>query len=241
MVRQVLQEQLRKRGNARIELHQKMISYFESIGQPSAAIFHAFQAGNQQKIGELFPTAARVHQAQGKGGELLRWSIFAGQSPEDGDLKALTVAITGYLADLDFSTALSEVAKLKLMADGSQMPDFFHQFAVAATMYSLLSLGKFDEVEETFLATKAGTSGCYLGVDDQINLLRILATKRYLWNQADGVGEVYELAKELAKKTSLFTSHTFLLAIQAMYLHQRGEYRKAFEIACRSIKFNVGI
>ena len=231
MVRQVMQEQLRKRGNLKLELHQKMITYFESIGQPSAAIFHAFQSGNQQKIGELFPTAARVHQAQGKGGELLRWSIFAGQSPEDGALKALTVAITGHLADLDFGIALSEIAKLKLMADGSQTPDFFQQFADAASMYSLLSLGKFDHIEEIFVATKAGTDQCYLGVDDQINLLRILATKRYLWNQADAVGEVYALAQELAKKTSLFTSHTFLLAIQAMYLHQRGEYRKAFEIA----------
>jgi DNA-binding CsgD family transcriptional regulator len=215
----------------KIELHQKMIAYFEGIGQPSAAIFHAFQSGNQQKISELFPTAARVHQAQGKGGELLRWSIFAGQSPEDGDLKALTVAITGHLADLDFSIASSEIAKLKLMAGGSQTPDFFQQFADAASMFSLLSLGKFDQVEDAFTASKAGTAQCHLGVDDQINLLRILATKRYLWNQVDGVGEVYELAQDLAKKTSLFTSHTFLLAIQAMYLHQRGEYRKAFEIA----------
>jgi ATP/maltotriose-dependent transcriptional regulator MalT len=231
MVRQVLQEQLRKRGSLIIELHHKMISYFESVGQPSAAIFHAFQSGNQEKIGELFPTAARVHQAQGKGGELLRWSIFAGQSPEDGDLKALTVAITGHLADLDLSSALSEIAKMKLMAAASQTPDFFQQFADAASMYSLLSLGKFDEVEEMFVASKAGTGACYLGVDDQINLLRILATKRYIWNQVDGVGEVYLLAQELAKNTSLFTSHTFLLAIQAMYLHQRGEYRKAFEIA----------
>jgi ATP/maltotriose-dependent transcriptional regulator MalT len=231
MVRQVLQEQLRKRGNLKNELHQEMIEFFERVGQPSKAIIHAFQSGNQEKIGELFPTAARVHQAQGKGGELLRWSTFAGQSPEDGELKALTVAITGYLADLDFSIASSEIAKLKLMADGSHTPDFFKQFAEAASMYSLLSLGKFEQIEETFTATKAGTAESQLGVDDQINLLRILATKRYIWNQVDGVGEVYELAQELAKKTSLFTSHTFLLAIQAMYLHQRGEYRKAFEMA----------
>jgi ATP/maltotriose-dependent transcriptional regulator MalT len=218
-----------------MELHQKMLEYFEKIGQPGSAILHAFQSGNQEKISELFPSAARVYQAQGKGGELLRWSVFAGQSPDDGELKALTVAITGYLADLDYSTAASEIAKMKIMADQSQIPDFFHQFAQAASMYSLLSLGMFDQVEAVFLETKAGSSECYLGIDDQINLLRILATKRYIWNQVDGVEEVYLIARELAKQTSLFTSHVFLNAIQAMYLHQRGEYRKAHEIANRTL------
>lgn len=235
MVRQVLEEQLRRRGNLKMELHQKMLEYFEKIGQPGSAILHAFQSGNQEKISELFPSAARVYQAQGKGGELLRWSVFAGQSPDDGELKALTVAITGYLADLDYSTAASEIAKMKIMADQSQIPDFFHQFAQAASMYSLLSLGMFDQVEAVFLETKAGSSECYLGIDDQINLLRILATKRYIWNQVDGVEEVYLIARELAKQTSLFTSHVFLNAIQAMYLHQRGEYRKAHEIANRTL------
>lgn len=235
LVRQVLEEQLRRRGPLKMELHQKMMDYFKRIGQPGAAILHAFQSGNQAKISELFPSAARVYQAQGKGGELLRWSVFAGQSPDDGELKAMTVAITGYLADLDFATAASEISKMKLMADQSQISDFFHQFANAASMYSLLSLGMFEEIEAVFVETKAGTTECYLGVDDQINLLRILATKRYIWNQVDGVAEIYLITKELAKQTTLFTSHVFLNAIQAMYLHQRGEYKKAYEISNRTL------
>lgn len=235
MVRQILQEQLRNRGNLATELHEKMLEYFEKVGQPSLAIYHAFQSGNQAKIAELFPSAARAHQAQGKGGELLRWSVFAGYSEEDGELKALTVAITGHLADLNFSTATSELRKLKVLAATSKTPDFFMQFADGAMMYVDLSLGKFESIEELFKASKAGTKECYLGVDDQINLLRVLVTKRYIWNQVDGVEEAHHLAQELIKQTSLYTSHTFIHAIHAMYLHQRGEYRKAFEVANMAI------
>jgi ATP/maltotriose-dependent transcriptional regulator MalT len=72
-------------------------------------------------------------------------------------------------------------------------------------------------------------------VDDQINLLRLLATKRYIWNEAEGVESAYTAAVELAKQTTLATSHVFLHSIEAMYLHQRGEYRRAFDVA------NVGL
>jgi len=231
MVRQVFYERLQKRGNLASELHEKLIAHFEREGNPSAAIEHAFLSGNQAKIAELFPAAARVKQAQGKGGELLRWSVFASYSPEDGDLKRATVAITGHLADLDFHAAEGELSKLTLLADGSQTPDFFHQFAAGAAAYSALTLGRFNEVEELFIKSKAGKPDCYLGVDDQINVVRLLATKRYIWNEADGVEEAFLIAQELAKQTTLFTSHNFFLAIQAMHLHQRGEYLRAYEIA----------
>lgn len=231
MVRQVLLERLQSRGNLAQQIHEKLIIHFEKQGQPGSAITHAFQAGNLEKISDLFPTAARVKQAQGKGGELLRWSIFASHSPVDGELKRLTVAITGHLADLDFQFAESEIAKLTLLAENSETPEFYYQFAAGASIYSALTLGRFQEVEELFIRSKAGKSECYLGVDDQINLIRILATKRYIWNEADGVEEAFILSQELGKKTSLFTSHAFLTSLHAMHLHQRGEYKRAYELA----------
>jgi LuxR family maltose regulon positive regulatory protein len=231
MVRQVLLERLRQRNDLKVELHKKLIDYFIATGQPDAAINHAFQIGDQEKISTLFPVAARIKQAQGRGGELIRWATFAGLSPEDGELKKATVLIAGLLADLDFTTAQSEISKMKLLADNSRNPQFFRQFALGAEAYSLLSLGKFDELEEALKEVEIGTDQSQLGVDDQINLLRLLATKRYIWNEVEGVEKCYELARELAKQTTLFTSHTFLLSIQAMYLHQRGEYRRAYEVA----------
>jgi ATP/maltotriose-dependent transcriptional regulator MalT len=235
MVRQVLLERLNKRGALKVELHKKLIEHFIAIGNPSAAISHAFEIGDQEKISTLFPEAARIKQAQGKGGELIRWSVFAGMSPEDGELKKSTVMITGLLADLDFTSAQSEISKLKLLAGASQNSEFFRQFSVGAEAYSLLSLGRFEELESSLATLDLGGSKSMLGVDDQINLLRLLATKRYIWNEADGVESAYAAAVELAKKTSLATSHAFLLSIEAMHLHQRGEYRRAFDVA------NVGL
>jgi LuxR family maltose regulon positive regulatory protein len=231
MVRQVLLEQLRKRGELKTELHRKLITYFIAMGQAGIAINHAFEIGDQERISLLFPDAARIKQAQGKGGELIRWSVFAGFSPEDGELKKSTVQVAGMLADLDFSAAKSEISRMKLLAQSSKNREFFEQFAEGATSYSLLSLGNFDQLEEATSRTKTGTDDCQLGVDDQINLLRLLATKRYIWSEHEGVEEIFIQAHELGKKTSLFTSHTFLLSIQAMHLHQRGEYRRAFEIS----------
>ena len=231
MVRQVFLERVLKRADLAHDLHERLIIHFERQGNPSAAIDHAFQAGNQAKIAELFPTAARVKQAQGKGGDLLRWSIFASYAPADGDLKRATVAIAGYLADLDFQSAESEITKLTLLADSSETPEFFKQFVAGASIYIALSLGRFDELEELFKRSRAGHSDCYLGADDQINLVRALATKRYIWNDADGVEEAFLLSQELGKQTTLFTSHSFLLTIHAMHLHQRGEYRRAYEMA----------
>jgi ATP/maltotriose-dependent transcriptional regulator MalT len=243
MVRQVLLERLNKRSELKVELHEKLIDYFVATGNPSAAISHAFEIGDQEKISTLFPEAARIKQAQGKGGELIRWSVFAGMSPEDGELKKSTVMIAGLLADLDFTSAHSEISKLKLLAETSKNSEFFRQFSVGAEAYSLLSLGRFEELEASLATLDIGGSQSMLGVDDQINLLRLLATKRYIWNEADGVESAYTTAVGLAKQTSLATSHAFLLSIEAMHLHQRGEYRRAFDVAnvclnqCKRNKF----
>ena len=231
MVRQVLLGKLRAQKDLNAAIHKKLITYFESIGNASAAINHAFEVGDSEKISELFPEAVRVRQAQGKGGEILRWAQYAGKSPVDGALKRSTVVTTGLLADLDFQGAQSEITSISLMAEKSADKDFYKQFADGASAYSLLTLANFPELEDVIERIKIGTAECKLGIDDQINILRILCTKRYLWNESVGVEEVYLLSQKLGTQTSLFTSHTFLQSIHAMYLHQRGEYRRAYDIS----------
>jgi ATP/maltotriose-dependent transcriptional regulator MalT len=235
MVRQIFLEGLRKRSEEKNEIHKKLIAYFEDLGMQSEAMNQAFEAGDEVKINELFPSAARIKQAQGHGGELIRWAEHLGTSSEDGALKRSTVLATGYLADLDFSRAQSEISKISLLAEQSPGKEFFLQFAAAASCYSLISLGKFAELEEALKRVKIGKSDCYLGVDDQINLLRLQATKRYIFNDSDGVEESYNAAQELAKLTSLDTSHTFMLSIEALWLHQQGQYKRAHEVATISL------
>jgi ATP/maltotriose-dependent transcriptional regulator MalT len=236
MVRQIFLERLRSRGSEKLNIHRSLIGYYESAGLPNLAIDHAFEAGEQEKISSLFPDAARAKQAQGLGGDLLRWSHFAGDTSVEGELKKATVRVTGYLADLDFKAAQSEISRIHLLAPQSAGVQFFEQFADAASCYLHISLGKFDELEEMAKKSLVGTDKSLLGVDDQINVLRLLATKRYIFNESDGVEEICEIVEELAKQTSLYTSHTFLLSIRAMYLHQRGEYKRAHETALISLQ-----
>lgn len=231
MVRQVFLEELRKNKEELIDIHTKLMNYFVGKGLPSLALNHAFEAGLEEKISELFPDAARIQQAQGHGGELLRWSAFAGDSSMEGELKKATVRATGLLADLDFNAARAEMSKIRLLAEHSEGKDFYLQFAAGAEMYWLLTIGRFEELEEKFLITRAGEVDCYLGIDDQISILRVLTTKRYIWNESDKVEELYELSQKLGSRTKLLTSHAYLSAIQAMHLHQRGEYRRAYETA----------
>lgn len=231
MMREVLIERLRKDMPLKTELHNKLVSYFESRGQAGLAIEHAFEAGNEAKISELFPNAARIKQAQGRGGELLRWAQQAARNQNEGDLKSLTVSITGLLANLDFGSALGEIERLILASENSPHRDFYQQLAIGARSYIQLSDGKFDELEESVKSVLYAESGCYLGADDQINLLRLLAVKHYIYNEIDRVDQVFNEARELTKKTNLKTSHTFLLSIHAMKLHLEGEYRRAFEMA----------
>ncbi len=235
MVRQIFLEGLRKRSEVKNKIHQKLIAYFEDLGLQSEAIKQAFEAGDEVKISQLFPSAARIKQAQGHGGELIRWAEKLGASHEDGVLKRATVLATGYLADLDFSNAQSEINKIGLLAEQSPAKEFFLQFAAGASCYSLLTLGRFTDLEETLKRTKIGTSECLLGIDDQINLFRLQAAKRYIFNDSDGVEESYNAAQKLASQTSLDTSHTFLLAIEALWLHQQGQYKRAHEVASISL------
>lgn len=236
MVRQILLENLRKRFELKNEIHTKLINYFEGIGLPDKAIDHAFEAGSDKKISELFPNAVRAKQARGQGGDLLRWANYAGDSSNEGELKKGTVRATGFLADIDFRSAFSEISKIELLSETSTASEFYRQFIEGALSYSHISLGKFQELEDAFIRAKIGTPECFLGVDDQINLIRLLTVKRYIWNQADGVEELFLLSQELGSKTSLYTSHTFLLAIQAMHLHQRGEYRRAHDVATSALE-----
>ena len=231
MVRQVFLERLRSKTEEKNTIHRKLISHFEGLGQHGSAIDHAFQLGDQEKIAELFPNAARLKQAQGRGGDLLRWAKYAGDNSTEGELKKLTVSIAGDLADLDFSSVNSNISKILLLCQESPAQEFYEQFAAGASSYSNISLGKFEELETTAARSKSGKPDSYLGVDDQINILRLLAVKRYIQNDAPGVEEIANSSQELVKRTSLSTSHVFNLAIQTMKLHQRGEYQRAYESA----------
>jgi ATP/maltotriose-dependent transcriptional regulator MalT len=235
MMREVFLERLRRDPAKLMKIHAKLIGYYEDRGLITLAIEHAFQSGDAEKIAELFPPAARMKQAQGLGGDLVRWSAYASMNPDDGYLKGLTVKIVGLLANLDFSAAKVEIDRLDLGAEKSVAKEFYLQYVAGARAYINASVGNFSEVESNVARAMPSDVPCYLGVDDQINLLRVLATRFYIFDETNEVEEIAARARDLASQTTIDTSHTFLLSIEAMALHQRGEYRRAHEVASMAI------
>ncbi len=235
MMREIFSEEFRKREVEKLQLHERLTEYFIGRGEPGLALEQAFHAGNTEKIRELFPAAARVKQAKGHGDDLIRWAVSVNDGSVDGELGKSTIEIAGFLANLNFDLASAQLSRLELAAHNSIQKDFYLQFVAGGQSYVNLAFGKFDEVEACIESSHTGLGGCYLGVDDQISLLRVLATKRYIWNESEKVDEVFAIAEQLGKQTVLTTSHTFLLSIQAMSLHLRGEFQKAFDIAVNAL------
>jgi LuxR family transcriptional regulator, maltose regulon positive regulatory protein len=231
MIREVLLERMRTKPEIKENLHQRLIDFFEKRRDVPQAIEHAFQAGNAAKIAELFPDAARMKQAQGLGGDLVRWSEFAALNPDEGYLKSLTVKIVGLLVNLDFSAVKIESERLAAGAQKSPAKEFYLQYLAGISSYINASVGNFSEVEENVQRALYESPTCYLGIDDRINLLRVLATCHYIFDDAEKVEEIAVSVKRMNHETLLPTSHAFALSIEAMALHQRGEYRSAYEMA----------
>lgn len=231
MIREVLQERMRAKPEIKQSLHQRLIDYFEKRRNIPLAIEHAFQAGDAAKIAELFPDAARMLQARGLGGDLIRWSAFAALNPDEGYLKSLTVKIVGLLVNLDFSAVKIEYERLATGAEKSPAKEFYLQFLSGISSYINASVGNFDEVDRNVHRAIYESPTCYLGVDDRVNLLRVLATRYYIFDETERVEEIATAVKIMAPETLLPTSHVFILSIEAMALHQRGEYRSAYEMA----------
>jgi ATP/maltotriose-dependent transcriptional regulator MalT len=235
MMREIFTSEFGKREAEKLELHERMTDYFIGRGEPGLALEQAFQAGNTEKIKELFPSAARVKQAKGQGDDLIRWAVSVNDGTVDGELGKSTIEIAGFLANLNFDLARAQLSRLALAAHSSANTEFYSQFVAGGESYLNLAFGRFDEVEACIGSSRTGHGDCYLGIDDQISLLRVLATKRYIWNDSEKVDEVFAIAEQLGKQTVLTTSHTFLLSMQAMSLHLRGEFQKAFDIAANAL------
>lgn len=235
MIREIFQERMRSKSAELANLQARLIEYFEKRGNMTLAIEYAFQAGNSEKITKLFPIAGRMKQAQGLGSDLIRWAEYAAQDPDEGYQKALTVRIVGLLANLDFTAARIDNDRLELAAEESPQREFYLQYVAGVRSYIHLSVGNFMGVESEVTRALGEGSPCYLGIDDQINLLRTLAARFYIYDEAKKVEEIANSARKLLYQTQLDTSHTFLLSIEAMSLHQRGEYRKAHEVASLAV------
>ncbi|MEY2837351.1 MAG: hypothetical protein RLZ46_733 [Actinomycetota bacterium] len=232
LVREVLIADLRTQPEKKRLIHARLLEYHEHRNESYLALEHAFLSHDFQKVSELFPDAARVLQATGKSRELIRWSIFAGDTSREGLLQRATVELAGLLVANDFQSVISTINQMRFDAQGTVLEGFISQITHAAEAYVDFSLGKFGELDEHFQRALHPSDGpLALGVEEQIALHRLAAMRFFILDETEKVEEIFESAKSIATVSKISHIHLMLASIQAMQLFQIGDYRRAFEAA----------
>ena len=232
LVREVLLTELRKDKYKKMQIHAALLAFHENRNEPNLALEHAYLAGDLEKVGEIFPDAARIMQATGRGRELIRWSVFAGDNSELGLLKRATVELAGRLALQEYDAVLSMIEQMNFDAKDTVLEGFIKQITFGSKAHVDIALGRFSEFDKSFsLAFSENNGPLALGIEEQIGLLRISAIKNFILDETEAVEALYEQAKALANKSKLPNNHLLLSSMNAMVLFQVGDYRRAFEAA----------
>lgn len=230
--REILLSELRADKFRKMRKHAKLVQFHEHRNEPNLALEHAYLAEDYEKVGEIFPDAARILQATGKGKELLRWSIFAGDASELGLLKRATVEIAGRLANLEFAEVSHMADQLKLDAKGTDLEGFISQLTHGAKAYVDISQARFEEFNQDFsLAMQPANSPLTLGADEQLALYRLAATRAFMLHQTSELQRIFEEAKMLVNSSKISRNNLMLMSINAMVQLEIGDYRRAFDVA----------
>lgn len=230
--REILLAELRADKFRKLRIHAKLLQFHEHRNEPNLALEHAYLAEDYEKVGEIFPDAARILQATGKGRELIKWSIFAGDASELGLLKRATVEIAGRLANLEFSEVSNMVDQMNLDAKGTDLEGFISQLTHGAKAYVDISQARFEEFSQDFsLAMQPASGPLMLGADEQLALHRLAATHAFMLNQTSELERIFEEAKTLVNSSKISQNNLMLMSISAMVQLEMGDYRRAFEVA----------
>lgn len=231
-MREILIADLRANPEKKKQIHAWLLKFHEERNEPFLALEHAYLSENYEKVALLFPDAARILQTTGRGQELVRWSVFAGDTSPLGLLKRSTVELAGRLANQDFRSVSSMCERMVYEAQGTPLQGFISQITSAARAYIDFSLAKFESVDQNISQALAPVNDeIALGVEEQIALLRLAAMRHFMVDNTEKIEEILEQAKSLAVSSKISQNHLMISSIQAMHLFQIGDYRRAYEAA----------
>lgn len=232
LVREVLLTELRKDKYRKMRIHAALLAFHENRNEVSLALEHAYLAGDFEKVSELFPDAARIMQATGNGRELIRWSIFAGDTSTEGLLKRATVNLAGRVATQDYHAIKIMTEQMSWDSAGTDLEPFIRQISHAALAELDMAFARFDSFDQNYqIAMKRQDGPLMLGNVEQLSLMRLAAMGNLMIDETEMVEDIYKKAQHLAKGSSLPLTQYLLTGIKAMELFQIGEYRSAFETA----------
>lgn len=158
---------------------------------------HAKESGDAQQYRSLFRESMRNLIATGRGKELIQMSSIVGDSTSIGLLKRQTVQLIGYTADFQYENAQSLINEMCFSARGSAMEPFIVKFVAAVNIYIGFALGLTEDLEIDYKKVRSESdSPLDLGVADKISILRVMASKAIIYDNAP---DLISLQKKLKK------------------------------------------
>ena len=236
LMREILLSELRKSSERKSEIHKRLLNYYKQNNRPNLALEHAFLAADFSAVAEIFPSAARVLQATGKGNDLVRWSVFAGDTSPTGLLKRATVELTGRLTSLEFDLTQALIEQMRIDAQGSEIEGFIKQLTSGTRAFIEIAYGQFSEFEKSFAEAMTPVKDpLMLGIEEQIAIFYIAAVKSFMLDETERTEELYHQALSITDSSRIGSGHILISHIKAMSLFQVGEYRSAYETASVAI------
>jgi DNA-binding CsgD family transcriptional regulator/tetratricopeptide (TPR) repeat protein len=198
----------------------------------SNALHHAVTQDDPNLLYELFVTNARQLAVTGKGQQLIKLAMFAGDNSTNGVLLRRAFAVLGHLVDLDYETSEALAHELEIEAKESSIYDFI--LKVINYVYAISRFAKGDlqgSKNAIEIALNKERSSGDLDPVDKIQLIRIYCAILVAESNDREILAQLEKAERIANSSPVNNFAAHLMAIKAMVLHEQGEYVKAFDLA----------
>lgn len=232
--REVIDE-IARSDSKRYQENQKLASeYFGLKGEINNSISYALKSGDSDYLRKMFKPALRKMVNTGEGRNILYWSRFLPLDSTRNKLFAEVTKAMGHLVSFDFERAVQLSEELRFTYKESELNGFVNQVSAITLAHVAFCRGRlsdFDRNMEIVLAKPEPVPS--IDPSDRLGLLRLIASRFFIFDDAEKLKCVYSEALEFSGSSSL-EDLSNLQSIKAMKLFLDGEYLLAFEAATLS-------
>ena len=232
LIRSSLQMQSKISADEIKRMHEDLIDHFQKKHENLKSLNHAKAAGDAEKYRANFRNGMRNLIATGRGKELIELSNVVGDDTVSGTLKRQTVQLMGYISIFQYKSAQSLIDEMKFLVRGTEMEPFITKFISAVNIYIHFAAGRTEELESDYQRIRSENDlQLDLGVADKISILRVMAAKASIYDNATELRNLQKEAREIAGKDNSNLVLYMLNAIDAATLLSEGEYKEAVLVA----------
>lgn len=205
--------------------------YFAEKGDVSKSILHAIKSENSEYLRTMFKPALRKMVNTGEGRNILYWSQFLPLDSTRNKLFAELTKAMGHLVSFDFERAVQISEELRFTYKDTELSSFVQQVSAIVLAHVAFARGKLLDFDQNMeIVFSKPTSIPSMEPSDRLSLLRLIASRFFIFDDSEKLTEVYSEVMELSNSN---TPEDFsnVQSIKAMKLFLDGEYLLAFEAA----------